>query len=152
MIFEINSNDGWQKIIFKKSDQSVTGKNGKYMLFGVSYTAKYWSSSQLINDENYDLVLDKRTDLFQICLLEEKWIEFIKNAEEWSKNGKLFSMEFYNLPAELFRVSIGVSSDELISSYDKPVLEFLIIDSRSKLRFIMTVDRTSFRFIDEESE
>jgi len=146
MIFTIKSNDGWQEIQFIQKKR-IEIDNIILLLFQIDFRANNWNKEGSLHGSFDDLALDKAMTYHQVCIEKNTWDDFLDLSNRWIDKGKLFKYVFYDKLGEYLIIQLDDSNNKLISSPEKPVLSFMLKDSRSEFEFNMVIDKTSFENI-----
>lgn len=142
MILTIRSNDGWQEILFSER-KKIKNADKIFLLIEITLSAKNWDKKDILNGTINDLVSDRILTYNQICIECTEWEYFLELTRKWEEEGILFEHAFSDELGDSLVIKLDDASKKLISSKDKPVLSFILSDSRSNLEFLMVIDRTS---------
>lgn len=139
MIFK--SNRGWQKLEFLKIKKFVF-KEIDYIEFIVSCNDEFWNREKAMIGDFDDLVLDRNMTFSQVIISEKEWDEFLNKFFEWKEYNILFRFDFTPINGQQVAIELKEST-KLISSKEKPVFEFTIIDNKLEFRWKMVIDNSS---------
>ena len=128
----LNSNNGWQKVLFLFST-----KRHEEWDIEIAIKGDFWERSKEIEEaevtRDFDLVLRN------ISLLTKNLDSLLSNCEAWLDNYDPFDLTLIEDPGCLLRISIS-KKDSIICSREKPVFDLIYKSNAINVVFSMIID------------